>query len=88
MRMQLISVDDPVGGMVQLPRFQCNFALKDSQSAGEIIRSIRNGSRLYLVLNTQGCLRRESRILSPSSSRRCRREVIRVNHIQRRMAGV
>ena len=30
----LISVDDPVGGSVQLPRFQCNFALKDSQSAG------------------------------------------------------
>jgi hypothetical protein len=52
----LISVDDPVGGSVQLPRFQCNFALKDSQSAGEIIRSIRNGSRLYLVLNTAGLL--------------------------------
>ncbi len=52
----LISVDDPVGGMVQLPRFQCNFALNQSQSAGEIIRSIRNGSRLYLVLNTAGLL--------------------------------
>ena len=52
----LISVDDPVGGMVQLPRFQCNFALNKSQSAGEIIRSIRNGSRLYLVLNTAGLL--------------------------------
>ncbi len=53
---ELISVDDPVGGLVQLPRFQCNFALNISQSAGEIIRSIRNGSRLYLVLNTQGLL--------------------------------
>ncbi len=52
----LISVDDPVGGFVQLPRFQCNFALKISQSAGVIIRSIRNGSRLYLVLNTAGLL--------------------------------
>jgi hypothetical protein len=52
----LISVDDPVGGQVQLPRFQCNFALNESQSAGEIIRSIRNGSRLYLVLNTTGLL--------------------------------
>jgi len=52
----LISVDDPVGGYVQLPRFQCNFALNISQSAGEIIRSIRNGSRLYLVLNTAGLL--------------------------------
>ena len=52
----LISVDDPVGGSVQLPRFQCNFALNVSQSAGQIIRSIRNGSRLYLVLNTAGLL--------------------------------
>jgi len=52
----LISVDDPVGGSVQLPRFQCNFALNQSQSAGEIIRSIRNGSSLYLVLNTAGLL--------------------------------
>src|SRR6202167_1939887 len=52
----LISVDDPVGGYVQLPRFQCNFALNISQSAGEIIRSIRNGSRLYLVLNTAGLI--------------------------------
>ncbi len=52
----LISVDDPVGGSVQLPRFQCNFALNVSQSAGEIIRSIRNGSRLYLVLNTSGLI--------------------------------
>lgn len=53
---QLISVDDPVGGLVQLPRFQCNFALNQSQSVGEVIRSIRNGSRLYLVLNTAGLL--------------------------------
>jgi Putative phage tail protein len=52
----LISVDDPVGGYVDLPRFQCNFALNISQSAGGIIRSIRNGSRLYLVLNTAGLL--------------------------------
>ena len=52
----LIAVDDPVGGFVELPRFQCNFALNDSQSVGTIIRSIRNGSRLYLVLNTTGLL--------------------------------
>lgn len=53
---QLISVDDPVGGQVQLPRFQCNFAINQSQSVGEIIRSIRNGSRLYLVLNSAGLI--------------------------------
>jgi len=52
----LISVDDPVGGFVELSRFQSNFALNASQSAGGIIRSIRNGSRLYLVLNTTGLL--------------------------------
>ena len=56
----LISVDDPLGGYVQLSRFQCNFALKESQSAGEVIRSIRNGSQLYLVLNASGLL--EARI--------------------------
>ncbi|HWF10757.1 MAG TPA: phage tail protein [Bryobacteraceae bacterium] len=53
---ELITVDDPVGGNTQLPRFQCQFAMKDGRSAGELIRSIRNGSRLYLVLNTSGLL--------------------------------
>ncbi len=57
---QLISVDDPVGGNVQLPRFQCNFALTYSRSAGDLIRSIRNGSRIYVVLGTSGVL--EARI--------------------------
>lgn len=52
----LIPVDDPVGGQVQLPRFQCNFAIKNSQSAGQVVRSIRNGSRIYIVLNKQGLL--------------------------------
>jgi hypothetical protein len=53
---ELVSVDDPVRGSVQLPRFRCEFALKDGVSAGQIIRSIRNGSRLYLVLNTSGLI--------------------------------
>jgi hypothetical protein len=56
----LITVDDPVGGNVQLPRFQCNFALKESRSAGDLIRSIRNGSRMYVVLGASGVL--EARI--------------------------
>ena len=59
---QLITTDDPVGGNVQIQRFQCNFALKDSRSAGDLIRSIRNGSRLYIVLGTSGML--EARIES------------------------
>ncbi len=53
---QLISVTDPAGGTVQIPRFQCNFALKSRVSAGEVIRSIRNNSRMYLVQNGQGLI--------------------------------
>ena len=56
----LITTDDPVGGTVQIPRFQCNFALKDSRSAGDLIRSIRNGARIYVALGTSGAL--EARI--------------------------
>lgn len=55
-----ISVDDPIAGEVTVPRFECNFALKYQRSAGEIIRSLRNASRIYLVLNTTGLL--EARI--------------------------
>jgi hypothetical protein len=57
---QLLSVNDPTGGAVQAPRFQCNFVLNYSRSAGDLMRSIRNGSRIYLVLNTAGLL--EARI--------------------------
>jgi len=57
---ELITVDDPVGGSVLLPRFQCNFALKSSQTAGDVIKAIRNASRVYLVLNDSGLL--EARI--------------------------
>ena len=53
---QLIEVDDPLGGRVQLPRFECQFALKSRRSAGEIIRSIRNSSRMFLVLNAAGLI--------------------------------
>jgi len=55
-----ISYTDPIMGSVQIPRFQCNFALKYQRSAGEIIRSLRNSSRIYLVLNSVGLL--EARI--------------------------
>jgi hypothetical protein len=57
---EFIPYTDPIMGAVQIPRFQCNFALKYQRSAGEIIRSLRNSSRLYLVLNTSGLL--EARI--------------------------
>ena len=53
---ELISAQDPVGGSVQIPRFQCNMALKQRRSSGEVVRAIRNASRVYLVLNTAGKL--------------------------------
>ncbi|HZL57526.1 MAG TPA: phage tail protein, partial [Bryobacteraceae bacterium] len=56
----LIDANDPVGGNIQIARFQCNFALKDSRSAGDLIRSIRNGSRIYCALGTTGAI--EARI--------------------------
>ena len=51
-----IPVNDPIIGTVSIPRFECNFALTSQRSAGEIIRSLRNSSRIYLVLNTSGLL--------------------------------
>src|SRR3569623_1725016 len=51
-----ISVNDPIAGAVSAPRFECNFALVAQRSAGEIIRALRNSSRIYLVLNTGGLL--------------------------------
>lgn len=53
---QMITVNDPVGGSTQIPRFQCNFALKQRRSAGDVIRSLRNSSRIYLVLSPAGKL--------------------------------
>ena len=52
----LITTQDPLGGEVELPRFQCNFALKQRRSAGEIVRALRNSCRMYLVLNSAGKL--------------------------------
>lgn len=57
---EAITVNDPIAGSVSVSRFQCNFALVSQRSAGEIIRALRNSSRIYLVLNTSGLL--EARI--------------------------
>jgi hypothetical protein len=53
---EMISAQDPVGGATFIPRFQCNMAIKQRRSAGEVVRAIRNSSRLFLVLNTSGKL--------------------------------
>ncbi len=55
-----IEASDPIIGAVSIPRFSCNFALKSPRSAGEIIRSLRNSSGIFLILNTSGLL--EARI--------------------------
>jgi hypothetical protein len=57
---EAIFVNDPIAGPVSVARFQCNFALVSQRSAGEIIRALRNSSRIYLALNTSGLL--EARI--------------------------
>ncbi len=51
-----ISATDPVAGNVTLPRFQCDFAVNRPTAAGEIIRAIRSGTSLYVVMNTSGNL--------------------------------
>ncbi len=53
---EMIPANDPVGGTTYIPRFQCNFALKQRRSAGDVIRSLRNSSRIYLVLSSAGKL--------------------------------
>ncbi len=53
---ELIPANDPVGGATFIPRFQCNFALKQRRSAGDVIRSLRNSSRIFLVLAPSGKL--------------------------------
>jgi len=53
---ELIDAADPVGGQVQIPRFQCNFAIKQRRSTGDVVRAIGNSSRIYLVLSTDGKL--------------------------------
>lgn len=68
---ETIEVQDAVGGSVMVPRFQCNFALKQRRSSGEIVRAIRNSSRIYLVLNAAGHMeaRAENTIALQQSSK-------------------
>ena len=41
---------------VLAPRFQCNLVVKSRRSAGDLVRGIRNASRLYLTYGTDGLL--------------------------------
>ena len=51
-----ISASDLNGNAVQIPRFQCNLVLKSRRSAGDVLRGIRNASRLFLTFGSAGLL--------------------------------
>jgi Putative phage tail protein len=53
---QQLQTKDPNGNDVQIPRFGCNLVLQKRRSAGDVIRGIRNGSRLYLTYGSGGRL--------------------------------
>ncbi|HYO80519.1 MAG TPA: phage tail protein, partial [Bryobacteraceae bacterium] len=58
-----IESTDLHGATVQIPRFQCNLALRQRRSAADIIRGVRNGSGLSLTYGVGGLLS-----LQPESS--------------------
>src|SRR5581483_6431478 len=47
---------DPNGNDILIPRFACNLVLQSRRSAGDVIRGIRNGSRLYVTYGNGGLL--------------------------------
>jgi Putative phage tail protein len=47
---------DLYGNPIQLPRFQCNMVLQKRKSAGDLVRGVRNSSRLMLTYGTNGAL--------------------------------
>src|SRR2546430_2672663 len=51
-----INTQDLYGNSVTVPRFQCNLVLKSRRTAADVIRGIRNGSRLYLTYAPGGLL--------------------------------
>ncbi|MGP8245977.1 MAG: phage tail protein [Bryobacteraceae bacterium] len=51
-----INTADLNGNAITIPRFQCNLVLQHRRSAGDVIRGIRNGARLYLTYGPAGVL--------------------------------
>src|SRR5262249_39731219 len=51
-----INTADLYGNAITVPRFQCNLVLKSRRTAADVIRGIRNGSRLYLTYASGGLL--------------------------------
>lgn len=53
---ETITSQDLYGQPIRIPRFQCNLLLKSRRSAGDVLRGIRNASRLFLTFGTSGRL--------------------------------
>ena len=51
-----IAALDLYGNAIQLPRFQCNLVLQTRRAAGDLVRGVRNSSRLMLTYGTNGAL--------------------------------
>ena len=52
-----VSTKDLNGNAIATPRFQCNLVVQKRRSAGDLVRGIRNGSRLYLTYSPSGMVR-------------------------------
>jgi hypothetical protein len=53
---EAVTAKDPNGNEVTVARFQCNLAIQKRRSAADVVRGIRNGSRLYLTYGSGGRL--------------------------------
>jgi hypothetical protein len=51
-----IAATDINGNPITLPRFQCNLLLQNRRSAGDVVRGVRNCSRMYLTYGRTGVL--------------------------------
>ena len=53
---QTVTIQDANGNSNLIPAYQCNFVLTKRRSAADVVRGIRNGSGLYLVMGASGLL--------------------------------
>ena len=53
---QTINSTDLNGNAISIPRFQCNLVLQTRRSCGDVVRGVRNCSRLYLTYGPGGVL--------------------------------
>lgn len=53
----LLPTVDVNGNSTTIPRYQCNLLLTGRRSAGDVVRGIRNGSALYLTIDSNGLAR-------------------------------